>query len=225
MSLWLALFVSLSILSVATCATITVSPSPITTTLYTPVDFTCEGYGGDLAWTIDGNPITDTVKQERAITITTNISNGTISSVLTMISLPVNNDTCITCNIGTNVYNLVSLSASLIIRGISPVENVSLDLNSSMLYWLPPSSIPPQYQPLLSYIVNVTGTIGQIDVNTTNTSLKLPSSEICDYVTCIIIVISGNYISNKHTYISNLDHCKLSYIKKYMYACICILYR
>jgi hypothetical protein len=194
-------------------ATITVSPLPTTATLYTPVDFTCEGYGGDLAWTTNGNATTDTIKHERAITlVTTNTSNGTISSVLTIISLPVNDGIDIGCTIVTDTYDIVHSSAPLTIRGISPVENVSLYLNSSMLYWSPPSSIPSQYQPLLSYIVNITiGTIGPVVYNqaTKNTFLQLPSIEICDYF--IITVISDNYISNKYTYkymYSNSD-CKL----------------
>jgi hypothetical protein len=176
-----------------------------------------------LGWIINGKSITDTTKQERAITsITTNASNGTISSVLTIVALPVNDGIMIRCFVGTNVHNLVHSSAPLTIRGISPVENISLvlDLNSSMLYWSPPSSIPSQYEanhPLLSYIVAI-GNGPLAVVYTTDNYASLQSFlTICDIVntthTITVHVTStstnGNYSSDGVIIIDEYLDCEL----------------
>jgi hypothetical protein len=172
-----------------------------------------------LGWIINGKSITDTTKQERAITsITTDISNTTISSVLTIIALPVNDGIIISCFIGTDVLNLAYSSASLTIRGISPVENISLvlDLNSSMLYWSPPSSIPSQYEanhPLLSYIVAI-GNGPLAVVYTTDNYASLQSFlTICDIVntmhTITVTSTNGNYSSDGVIIIDEYLDCEL----------------
>ena len=71
-------------------------------TLYTLVNFTCEGTGNTLAWTIDDHSLTNAIKQYRKISVTTNnISVDVWSSVLTIRVLPINDG----INIGCIVYD------------------------------------------------------------------------------------------------------------------------
>ena len=68
-------------------------------TLYTLVNFTCDGTGNTLIWTINDHSLTNGIKQYREISITTtnNISVGVLSSVLTIRALPINDGIHVGC--------------------------------------------------------------------------------------------------------------------------------
>ena len=53
-------------------AMITVAPSSVSALLYTLVNFTCEGTGLALTWTVEGSSLTDPSNQDREISVTTN---------------------------------------------------------------------------------------------------------------------------------------------------------
>ena len=58
--------------------------------LYTLADFTCEGIGDFLEWTVQGNLLTDPSNQDKEILVTTNIISVNMwSSVLTIRALPI----------------------------------------------------------------------------------------------------------------------------------------
>ena len=71
---------------------ITVAPSSVSATLYTLANFTCEGTGDGLSWTVQGYTLSNPSNQDREISVTTNnISFGVLSSVLIIRALPINN--------------------------------------------------------------------------------------------------------------------------------------
>ena len=66
--------------------------------LNTLVDFPCRGIGDELEWTVQGNLLTDPSNQDREISvITNNASRGTLSSVLTIRALPINDGISVGC--------------------------------------------------------------------------------------------------------------------------------
>ena len=82
------------------------------------MNFTCEGTGNVLTWTVGGNSVTDLSNQEREISVTTtNISVDVWSSVLTIRALPINDGISIGCAVIDQNYNLASLGAILTIQG------------------------------------------------------------------------------------------------------------
>ena len=96
---------------------ITVPPLSVTAPLYTLANFTCEGRGRILAWSIQDTLLTDPIKQSREISVnTTNISVGTLSSVLTIRALPINDGIAVGCNVASGSgqnYKIVSKGAVL----------------------------------------------------------------------------------------------------------------
>ena len=87
-----------------TAANITVGPSSVPALFGTPVNFTCEGKGDVVEWTVDGNSLTDPSNQERVISVTTNnISVDMWSSVLTIRALPL--DSNVILNIGCTIIS------------------------------------------------------------------------------------------------------------------------
>ena len=50
---------------------ITVAPSSVSAPLYTLANFTCEGIGNVLEWTVGGNLLIDPSNQDREISVTT----------------------------------------------------------------------------------------------------------------------------------------------------------
>ena len=86
------------------------------------MNFTCEGLGNRLSWTVNSYDITDDIMLERDISIYTsmnNISNDTtfISSVLSVRGLPNNNNIVFGCHIN-NASNIIdSGNARLAVRG------------------------------------------------------------------------------------------------------------
>ena len=98
---------------------ITVAPSSVTTSLYTLANFTCEGIGTKLSWTVEGNLLTDPSNQDREISVTTNnISVDVWSSVLTIRALPINDKiTTIGCIVFGQNSNPISEGATLTVKG------------------------------------------------------------------------------------------------------------
>ena len=61
-------------------------------------NFTCEGIGDILLWTVGGNSPFDSSNQDREISVTTNnISVDMWSSVLTIKALPINDGITVQC--------------------------------------------------------------------------------------------------------------------------------
>ena len=100
-------------------ASILIAPSSVATPLYTLVNFTCEGTGNKLSWTVQANPLTDPSNQDREISVTTyNISVDVWSSVLTIKALPINDGITVQCNvISYNPLDLKQKGATLTVKG------------------------------------------------------------------------------------------------------------
>ena len=100
-------------------AVITVAPSSVSAPLYTLVNFTCEGTGDILIWTVEGNSLTDPSNQDREISVTTNnISVDMWSSVLTIRALPINAGIVVHCTIiSFNSFDFKQRGATLTIKG------------------------------------------------------------------------------------------------------------
>ena len=101
-------------------ANITVVPYSIIAPLYALSNFTCEGTGDVLKWSVQGNSLSDPIKQDRKISVTTNnISVDVWSSVLTIRALPINNGISIGCNVVSfNPYDFTQKGATLTVEGI-----------------------------------------------------------------------------------------------------------
>ena len=99
-------------------AVITVAPSSVSAPLYTQVNFTCEGIGDILSWTVEGSSLTDPSNQDREISVTTNnISVNVWSSVLTIRALPINNWISVGCYVIDQNFNIASRGAILRVKG------------------------------------------------------------------------------------------------------------
>ena len=87
--------------------------------IYTLANFTCEGTGDVLEWTVQGNSLTDPSNQDREISVTTNnISVDVWSSVLTIRALPINNGINVGCIvIGFNSQAFQKKGATLTVKG------------------------------------------------------------------------------------------------------------
>ena len=91
------------------------------TSLYTLVNFICEGTGSDLFWTVQNNPLTDPSSQDREISVTTNnISVDVWSSVLTIRALPINDRISIGCADAIKQYREISVTTN----------NISVNMSS-----------------------------------------------------------------------------------------------
>ena len=99
---------------------ITIAPSSVSASLYTLANFTCEGIGDILSWTVGGNLLTDPSNQDREISVTTNnISVDVWSSVLTIKALPINDGIAVQCSvISFNPLNLQQKGVTLTVKGI-----------------------------------------------------------------------------------------------------------
>ena len=100
-------------------AVITVAPSSMSAPLYTLANFTCEGIGDILSWTVEGSSLTDPSNQVREISVTTNnVSVDVWSSVLTIRALPINDGVFVGCIvIIIKLISLTSKGAILTIKG------------------------------------------------------------------------------------------------------------
>ena len=91
----------------------------MTALLYKLGNFTCEGIGDVLEWSIQGFSVTDLSNQDREISVTTNnISVDVWSSVLTIRALPINDGITIQCTvISFNPYGFKPMGAMLTVKG------------------------------------------------------------------------------------------------------------
>lgn len=97
---------------------ITVAPVSVTISPYSSINFYCEGTGDVLTWTVESVSLNDTISQQRNITVTHNNSGSTLSSVLTIIAIPINDNIVIGCVIvSLNPYLPTARVATLTIRG------------------------------------------------------------------------------------------------------------
>ena len=90
----------------------------VNTTLHTLVNFTCQGTGSKLSWTVEDNSLTGPIKETREISVTTNnISVDVWSSVLTIRALPINDGISVGCIMITQSFDIVSIGATLTVQG------------------------------------------------------------------------------------------------------------
>ena len=90
----------------------------MTALLYTLSDFTCEGTGDILSWSVQGNSVTDPSNQDREISVTTNnISVDVWSSVLTIRALPINDGISVQCTVLDQNHAFVFKGATLTVKG------------------------------------------------------------------------------------------------------------
>ena len=94
-------------------------PVSVTVPPFTTATFTCEGTGDILNWIVEHAVLTDSIKQQRQITVTTtNTSNTNFLSVLTVNAIPINTDLKFGCDVITfNPFNRTISSSTLTIRG------------------------------------------------------------------------------------------------------------
>ena len=99
-------------------ASITIAPAPVSAKLYTLVNFTCEGIGDILLWTIEDGSLSGSNNQQRKISITTTpVSVGVWSSVLTIRALPINDGISVGCTVANNNYEVISKGTTLEVEG------------------------------------------------------------------------------------------------------------
>ena len=104
---------------------ITLAPKSVSVPLNTLVNFTCEGTGNRLSWTVEGYSLTDPSNQDREISVTTNnitvttnnISVDVWSSVLTIRALPINDGIDVGCIIIEQNSKFISEGATLAVKG------------------------------------------------------------------------------------------------------------
>ena len=97
---------------------LTVGPVSVTVLPFTLTNFTCEGNGDTLAWAVNNYGLNATISQQRNITVT-DTSTEDLSSVLSIVALPINDRIEIACIIASfNPLPQVAASeATLTIRG------------------------------------------------------------------------------------------------------------
>ena len=84
------------------------------------VNFTCEGTGDALRWTVAGLTPTDPLNQERDVTVTDiSTATGNLSSVLTVAVLPINDGVVIGCLLYSlsSPFNPAASTSTLTISG------------------------------------------------------------------------------------------------------------
>ena len=104
-------------------ANIIVAPLSVSALIYNMVNFTCEGIGDILEWSVQGNSLTDPSNQDREISVTTNnISVDVWSSVLTIRALPINDGIYVGCTvISFNPQFFQKKGATLTVQGSSTI--------------------------------------------------------------------------------------------------------
>ena len=97
---------------------ITVAPSSVTTPLYTLVNFTCEGTGDILSWSVGGSSLTHPSNQDREISVTTNNTSVDMwSSILTIRALPINDGISLGCIVVDTEGHFTPKGATLTVKG------------------------------------------------------------------------------------------------------------
>ncbi|XP_019858652.1 PREDICTED: uncharacterized protein LOC109586865 [Amphimedon queenslandica] len=163
-------------------------------------NFTCEGTGGVLRWTVEGLPTDHSLNQERSLIVSnTSASPDVLSSVLSVAVLPINDGVNITCQIYSisNPFDPTTSTSTLTIRGISSVEDLQWSNDDQLLSWSPPSFYSNDILPggIATYNVLVNG----ISVtNTANTSVWLNSTALnisCKEFDVSVTVFIVQYVS------------------------------
>uniref|UniRef100_A0A1X7TZK5 Fibronectin type-III domain-containing protein n=1 Tax=Amphimedon queenslandica TaxID=400682 RepID=A0A1X7TZK5_AMPQE len=168
----------------------------------------CEGNGAHLFWqivTASGYIIqmSPDIKQQRNISVITTNESGNLSSVFTIVALPVNDGIKIKCQIVSYPpLKQVFSNSTLTISGISPVEIFTFNFtsNASLISWSPPvyySNDVPAGSPV-SYQVLVTDEEdGDIILNTTtiNTNITVPNVTECDAFNISVTALVGRFSS------------------------------
>ena len=90
----------------------------MTASPFASVSFLCEGTGEVLSWLIESVSITDSIKQERNVTVTDNTIGSNLSSLLTVVALPLNDGIHIGCIlVSFNPFRPVQVEVTLTLRG------------------------------------------------------------------------------------------------------------
>ncbi|XP_019856802.1 PREDICTED: uncharacterized protein LOC109585247 [Amphimedon queenslandica] len=198
---------------------ITLPPVSITVPPFTTATFTCEGTGDILNWIVGSAELTDSIKQQREISVnTTTVNNTNFSSVLTVNALPINDRLGVGCETITfNPFNRVISNSELTIRGISPVKDVRHNFTSYNLLlvtWSPPVyySKGVDTGSTLSYQVLVIDEDGDAIVNTTtpDTYIEVVNVTECDTFNTSVIAILDQYTSS-HTVSNNGNYSITEY--------------
>ena len=198
------------------------APATQTASYYSSVTFTCRGTGDELQWTIDTLPVDETTEG----IIINDTSNGhDLSSTLTIEVSPTNDDSItIGCVIVTlSPYDIRGPTAQLKIRGtsyirlwhhhtnyiigVSSVENVNWNPESSILSWSPPpfhSSDTNTEDFIYHVILN-----GDSLLNTTNNSTPPLNISACENFNVSITVFFGQYVSLEKSKLINDTGSKL----------------
>ena len=114
---WLVSYVIFNFLSLVIAS----PPQSVTVLLNKErVNFTCEGTGDALRWTVASLSPTNPLNQERDITVTDiSTATGNLSSVLTIAVLPINDGVVISCLLYSllNPFDPAVSAGTLTIRG------------------------------------------------------------------------------------------------------------
>ena len=169
--------------------------------------FYCESNSSDavMSWTINGNSITEQVKQTRGITINNDTS-------LSIIGLPINNGISIGCIVFVTTPSLQVETAggTFTVTEIPPVENLTIVFDNYIMTstWSQPSCVSANY----SYHVN----INNDTLIVTNTTLQYPVYSCQNYTVSVTVMDSEQpqYYSDTVTaqsllYIEGDDYQKL----------------
>ena len=210
----------------------------VTVLPFTIANFTCEGNGDTLTWTVNNSPLDDTISQERNITTT---NTGDLSSVLSVVALPINDGIEIGCIITSfSPFEVAASEATLSIRGqynftccsihslgSTPIEDLNLNFssdNSLIVSWSPPVYYAPAGFPLF-YQIAVVNEEGEFirHLNLSNVTLiDIANVTECDTFNVSITALIGQYASATTTKRNNGSMCIILCLCMFMDALLCV---
>ena len=208
---------------------ITVHPVSVTVPPFTTATFTCEGTGDELSWLVQSAILTDSIKHQRDITVTTTGStdNTSFSSVLTVNAIPDNDGLGIGCEVisynfsnPSNPFDRVISNSILTVRGkvsirimllmfykligISPVEDLlfNFSLNNSLIItWSPPVYFSNDI-PIgspVSYEVKIIMSQEENTIIININNVEVYNITQCDTFNVSVSAHKGQYTSNNET--------------------------